>query len=130
MPGMVSRRVEAPQPLAANRIEIIVVRAEHDGVAVHLVNDSVCTVVVLIGMTTRDSMNDASTRTIAYLRVSTEKQSDYSASLDAQRAKAEAYAGLYALELVDVVVDAGASAKSLNRAQMRKNEDAHILAVA
>ena len=37
------------------------------------------------------------TRTIAYLRVSTDKQADRGISLDAQRAKAEAYAQLYEL---------------------------------
>jgi len=55
------------------------------------------------------------TRTIAYLRVSTDKQADHGVSLDAQRAKVEAYAGLYDLDLVDVAIDAGESAKSLNR---------------
>lgn len=65
-------------------------------------------------------MNNDSTRTVAYLRVSTEKQSDLGVSLDAQRAKVEAYAGLYDLELVDVVVDAGASAKSLDRDGLRR----------
>lgn len=55
------------------------------------------------------------TRTVAYIRVSTDKQADRGVSLDAQRAKVEAYASLYDLELVDVVVDAGVSAKSLNR---------------
>jgi site-specific DNA recombinase len=37
------------------------------------------------------------TRTIAYLRVSTEKQADRGVSLDAQRAKVAAYAELYDL---------------------------------
>ena len=55
------------------------------------------------------------TRAIAYLRVSTEKQADAGVSLEAQRAKVEAYAALYDLELVTVEVDAGASAKSLDR---------------
>lgn len=55
------------------------------------------------------------TRTVAYLRVSTEKQADLGVSLEAQRAKAAAYAMLYDLELVAVEVDAGASAKTLNR---------------
>lgn len=36
-------------------------------------------------------------------------------SLDAQRQKIEAYASLYDLELVEVIVDAGESAKSLER---------------
>ncbi|HXX68094.1 MAG TPA: recombinase family protein [Polyangiaceae bacterium] len=55
------------------------------------------------------------TRTVAYLRVSTDKQADRGVSLDAQRAKVAAYAELYDLELVDVIVDAGASAKTLDR---------------
>jgi DNA invertase Pin-like site-specific DNA recombinase len=36
-------------------------------------------------------------------------------SIEVQRAKVEAYAALYDVELVEVVVDAGASAKSLDR---------------
>lgn len=55
------------------------------------------------------------TRAIAYLRVSTDKQADEGISLDAQRLKLEAYAALYDLDLVAVEVDAGASAKSLDR---------------
>jgi DNA invertase Pin-like site-specific DNA recombinase len=63
------------------------------------------------------------TRTIAYLRVSTEKQADRGVSLDAQRAKAHAYAELYDLELVDVIVDAGVSAKTLDRPGLRRALD-------
>jgi site-specific DNA recombinase len=55
------------------------------------------------------------TRTVAYLRVSTDRQADRGVSLDAQRAKVLAYADLYDLDLVAVEVDAGASAKSLDR---------------
>lgn len=55
------------------------------------------------------------TRAVAYLRVSTDKQADHGVSLDAQRAKVAAYAALYDLDLVAVEVDAGASAKSLDR---------------
>jgi len=54
-------------------------------------------------------------RAVAYLRVSTDKQAEHGVSLDAQRAKVEAYASLYDLDLVDVVVDAGVSAKTLER---------------
>lgn len=60
------------------------------------------------------------TRTVAYLRVSTEKQADKGVSLDAQRAKVTAYAQLYDLELVDVIVDAGHSAKSLDRPGLQR----------
>jgi site-specific DNA recombinase len=55
------------------------------------------------------------TKTIAYLRVSTDKQADRGVSLDAQRAKVAAYAELYDLELVEIIVDAGVSAKTLDR---------------
>ena len=55
------------------------------------------------------------TKAVAYVRVSTEKQVDAGQSLEAQQAKVTAYAGLYDLELVEVIVDAGESAKSLNR---------------
>ena len=65
-------------------------------------------------MARRNDSRPAATRTVAYLRVSTDKQADHGVSLDAQRAKVEAYASLYDLELVAVEVDAGASAKSLS----------------
>jgi DNA invertase Pin-like site-specific DNA recombinase len=56
----------------------------------------------------------ARTRTIAYVRVSTDKQAELGVSLEAQRAKLEAYAALYDLDLVAVEVDA-ASACDLDR---------------
>lgn len=55
------------------------------------------------------------TRVVAYTRVSTAEQAEGGVSLAAQRAKVEAYAALYELEIVAVVEDAGASAKSLDR---------------
>lgn len=55
------------------------------------------------------------TPTVAYLRVSSEKQVEHGVSLDAQRAKVTAYADLFDLDLVAVEVDAGLSAKSLAR---------------
>lgn len=70
-------------------------------------------------MSTRGNKDAAGTRTIAYLRVSTSKQADHGVSLDAQRAKVEAYASLYDLDLLDVLVDAGASAKTLDRPALR-----------
>ena len=60
------------------------------------------------------------TRTIAYLRVSTDKQADRGVSLDAQRAKVKAYAELYDLDVVEVIVDAGESAKSLDRPGLQR----------
>ena len=65
-------------------------------------------------MTHRPDAQPSRTRTVAYLRVSTDKQAEHGVSLDAQRAKVEAYASLYDLDLVAVEVDAGASAKSLD----------------
>lgn len=59
-------------------------------------------------------MNSPATRTVAYCRVSTDQQADKGASLEAQRAKCAAYASLYDLTLVDVVVETG-SAKTLDR---------------
>lgn len=59
--------------------------------------------------------NETRTRTIAYVRVSTDKQAEKGVSLEAQRAKLAAYADLYDLDVVEVVVDAGVSAKTLQR---------------
>ncbi len=76
------------------------------------------------------------TRTIAYLRVSTDKQADRGVSLEAQRAKVAAYAELYDLELCEVIIDAGESAKSLDRpglqralAMLKKGEAEALLVV-
>ena len=63
---------------------------------------------------------DARTPTVAYLRVSTDKQADRGVSLDAQRAKVKAYAELYDLELVAIEVDAGQSAKTLDRPALQR----------
>lgn len=57
----------------------------------------------------------AVTRVVGYVRVSTDQQADEGVSLDAQRAQLAAYATLYGLEIVEVIVDAGESAKSLAR---------------
>ncbi|MBE9204909.1 recombinase family protein [Synechocystis salina LEGE 06099] len=54
-------------------------------------------------------------KAIGYVRVSTEEQASKGVSIEAQRVKLEAYADLYDLDLVDVIVDAGYSAKSLDR---------------
>lgn len=54
-------------------------------------------------------------KTVAYIRVSTSQQATLGASLDAQREKIMSYATLYDLEIVDVIVDAAESAKSLDR---------------
>jgi DNA invertase Pin-like site-specific DNA recombinase len=59
-------------------------------------------------------------KVIGYVRVSTEEQADKGVSLDAQEAKVRAYAALHDLDLVDVVVDAGGSAKSLKRPGLQR----------
>ena len=55
------------------------------------------------------------TRIIGYCRVSTEAQSSEGVSLAAQREKLVAYARALDLDLVEVIEDAGASAKTLAR---------------
>jgi site-specific DNA recombinase len=59
-------------------------------------------------------------RIVLYARVSTADQSDHGISLDAQEAKLGAYARLYDLTVVEVIVDAGESAKSLNRPGLQR----------
>jgi DNA invertase Pin-like site-specific DNA recombinase len=55
------------------------------------------------------------TKAIGYVRVSTQEQATHGYSLDAQIDKIKGYANLYDIELIDIVIDAGVSAKSLNR---------------
>ena len=55
-----------------------------------------------------------------YARVSTEKQADTGVSLAAQSEKIRAMAVVHSAELVDVIVDGGESAKSLNRPGMAR----------
>lgn len=59
------------------------------------------------------------TKVVGYIRVSTEKQADTGISLAAQRAKIEAYAIAMDLDLVAIVEDPGASAKTLDRPGLR-----------
>ncbi len=54
-------------------------------------------------------------KVVGYVRVSTEEQATSGVSLAAQVEKVRAYAALYELELVDVIQDAGQSAKTLDR---------------
>jgi DNA invertase Pin-like site-specific DNA recombinase len=54
-------------------------------------------------------------RVIGYVRVSTDEQASHGVSLAAQAEKVRGYCSLYELELVALVEDAGASAKSLER---------------
>lgn len=57
----------------------------------------------------------ATSRLLAYARVSTDEQATTGVSLSAQQDRIESYVRLYGGELVDVVVDAGVSAKTLRR---------------
>ena len=55
------------------------------------------------------------TKAVGYVRVSTQEQADHGYSVDAQVSKIRAYADLYDIVLLDVIIDAGVSAKSLKR---------------
>jgi len=58
-------------------------------------------------------------KVIGYVRVSTAKQEQSGLSLEAQTTKIQQYCELYELELVDIIIDAGASAKTLEREGMQ-----------
>jgi site-specific DNA recombinase len=57
-------------------------------------------------------------KTIGYVRVSTERQVERGSSLDAQAEKIRAMALVQGVELADIIVESGESAKSLNRTGM------------
>jgi DNA invertase Pin-like site-specific DNA recombinase len=57
---------------------------------------------------------------IGYIRVSTDQQADRGVSLDAQRERVRAMAIVQGAELLDVIVDGGESAKSLNRPGLQR----------
>jgi DNA invertase Pin-like site-specific DNA recombinase len=57
----------------------------------------------------------ADRRTVGYVRVSTEDQATTSVSLEAQEARIGAYALAMGFEVSEVIVDAGVSAKTLQR---------------
>jgi len=59
-------------------------------------------------------------KTIGYARVSTDRQADRGVSLDAQAEKIRAMAVVHSSELLDIIVDGGESAKSLNRPGMAR----------
>ncbi|MBX9719078.1 MAG: recombinase family protein [Microbacteriaceae bacterium] len=64
---------------------------------------------------TLTGMENSPARLVGYIRVSTEEQCSTGVSLQAQRERLEAYVSLYDGVLVDVVADAGVSAKTLRR---------------
>src|SRR3954454_13023748 len=61
-----------------------------------------------------------SMKAIGYVRVSTDRQADHGVSLEAQEAKIRAMATIHSAELLDVIVDGGESAKSLNRPGLQR----------
>lgn len=71
-------------------------------------------------MKRRKAASNLDRSTVAYVRVSTEDQADRGVSLDAQEARIAAYAIALGLEVSEFVRDAGASAKSLDRAGMTR----------
>ncbi len=59
-------------------------------------------------------------KAVGYIRVSTKDQVKEGISLDAQKAKIEAYAAINDLELLEIIRDEGASGKDLEREGMAK----------
>src|ERR1035441_7348786 len=59
-------------------------------------------------------------RAVGYVRVSTERQADQGVSLEAQEAKVRAMATVHSATLVEVIVDGGEAAKSLNRPGLQR----------
>jgi len=59
-------------------------------------------------------------KAIGYVRVSTDKQADHGVSLEAQSEKLRAMAVVQGIELAEIIVDAGESAKSLERPGMAR----------
>jgi DNA invertase Pin-like site-specific DNA recombinase len=71
-------------------------------------------------MTPRPRKHIAKIRAVAYVRVSSEQQADSGLSLEHQQAKCRALATLHDYDLVEVIVDAGESAASLDRPGMAR----------
>ena len=59
-------------------------------------------------------------KAIAYSRVSTEDQASFGVSISAQEERILQYAGLYEIEIMEVIKDAGFSAKNMKRPGMRR----------
>ncbi len=63
-------------------------------------------------------------KAVVYCRVSTSEQADSGLGLESQRTKCEAFCVANGLEIAGVFVDAGVSAKTLDRPELRKALDA------
>jgi site-specific DNA recombinase len=59
-------------------------------------------------------------KALGYVRVSTDRQAEQGVSLEAQEAKIRAMATVQGARLLEVIVDGGESAKSLNRAGLQR----------
>jgi DNA invertase Pin-like site-specific DNA recombinase len=59
-------------------------------------------------------------KTVGYVRVSTDKQAEHGISLEAQAEKIRAMALVQGADLIDIIVESGESAKSLNRPGMAR----------
>jgi len=57
---------------------------------------------------------------IGYIRVSTDQQAERGISLDAQRERVRAMATVQGADLLDIIVDGGESAKSMNRPGLQR----------
>jgi site-specific DNA recombinase len=68
----------------------------------------------------RPTAVNETTKVVGYGRVSTDTQADHGVSLPVQEEKIRQYCALYNLELVTVIVDAGASAKTLRREGLQR----------
>nr|HPM25300.1 recombinase family protein [Phycisphaerae bacterium] len=66
-------------------------------------------------MATQQTGTTNTPRAIGYIRVSTAGQASEGISLEAQETRIRAYCTLQGYRLLDVIVDAGESGKSLNR---------------
>jgi len=59
-------------------------------------------------------------KAIDYVRVSTDRQAEQGVSLEAQEAKIRAMATVQGADLLDIIVDGGESAKTLNRPGLQR----------
>ena len=59
-------------------------------------------------------------RVMGYVRVSTDEQASSGVSLAAQAEKIQAYCSLYELELLGIIEDPGASAKTIDRPGLQR----------
>jgi DNA invertase Pin-like site-specific DNA recombinase len=104
-----------------NRAKVLKNGRKQHVVNVGTVIDRIGRVIILNTMTRRRAPKSAAgAKVVAYVRVSTAKQADKGESLETQEAKVRGYAALYGLDIVEVVVDAGASAKTLDRPGIKR----------